>query len=471
MREIVHLQIGQSGNQIGTKFWELLSDEHAVDPTGHYYGDSPLQIERINVYYNQGLGCKYVPRAVLVDLEPGVLDSIRGREIGPLFRPDNFIAGLTGAGNNWAKGHYTDGSELADATLEVVRKEAEGAECLQGFQIVHSLGGGTGSGMGTLLINKIREEFPDRIVNTHSVIPSPKVSDVVVEPYNTTLSIDQLVESTDATFCIDNEALFDICTRTLKLEKPVYSDLNHLISLTLSGVTTSFRFPGQLNADLRKLAVNMVPFPRLHFFVPGFAPLTAKEVQDYRAMTVNELTMQAFDMKNMMAACDPRSGNYLCVALVFRGRMSTKEVEEQLSAIQQRNSMYFADWIPNNVKTAVCDIPNRGIPMSVTFIGNTTSVQEMFRRIADQYNAMFQRKAFLHWYTGEGMEEDEFSKAEGNLLDLISEFQQYEEASGDDDAEYEEAPRLTPRTAEGSEEGGDQSSTESPSATMDAPTN
>lgn len=156
------------------------------------------------------------------------------------------------------------------------------------------------------------------------------MSDVVVEPYNTTLSVDQLVESTDGTFCIDNEALFDICTRTLKLERPVYSDLNHLISLTLSGVTTSFRFPGQLNADLRKLAVNMVPFPRLHFFVPGFAPLTAKEVQDYRAMTVNELTMQAFDMKNMMAACDPRNGNYLCVALVFRGRMSTKEVRIQV---------------------------------------------------------------------------------------------------------------------------------------------
>lgn len=202
--------------------------------------------------------------------------------------------------------------------------------------------------MGTLLINKIREEFPDRILNSHSIIPSPKVrkscfqfllsfsyhlnkslfqvSDVVVEPYNATLSVDQLVESTDATFCIDNEALFDICTRTLKLTKPVYSDLNHLISFTLSGITTSFRYPGQLNSDLRKLAVNMVPFPRLHFFVPGFAPLTAKEVQDYRAMTVNELTMQAFDMKNMMAACDPRNGNYLCVAVIFRGRMSTKEV-------------------------------------------------------------------------------------------------------------------------------------------------
>ena len=132
----------------------------------------------------------------------------------------------------------------------------------QGFQLTHSLGGGTGSGMGTLLISKIREEFPDRIMNSYSVVPSPKVSDTVVEPYNATLSVHQLVENTDETFCIDNEALYDICFRTLKLTNPTYGDLNHLVSLTMSGVTTSLRFPGQLNADLRKLAVNMVPFPR-----------------------------------------------------------------------------------------------------------------------------------------------------------------------------------------------------------------
>ena len=87
----------------------------------------------------------------------------------------------------------------------------------QGFQLTHSLGGGTGSGMGTLLISKIREEYPDRIMNTFSVVPSPKVSDTVVEPYNATLSVHQLVENTDETYCIDNEALYDICFRTLKL--------------------------------------------------------------------------------------------------------------------------------------------------------------------------------------------------------------------------------------------------------------
>jgi len=438
MREIVHVQAGQCGNQIGAKFWEVISDEHGIDPTGSYHGDSDLQLERINVYYNEASGGKYVPRAILLDLEPGTMDSVRSGPFGQLFRPDNFIFGQSGAGNNWAKGHYTEGAELVDTVLDVVRKESESCDCLQGFQLAHSLGGGTGSGMGTLLISKIREEYPDRIMNTFSVMPSPKVSDTVVEPYNATLSVHQLVENTDETFCIDNEALYDICFRTLKLTTPTYGDLNHLVSVTMSGVTTCLRFPGQLNADLRKLAVNMVPFPRLHFFMPGFAPLTSRGSQQYRALTVPELTQQMFDAKNMMAACDPRHGRYLTVATIFRGRMSMKEVDEQMLNVQNKNSSYFVEWIPNNVKTAVCDIPPRGLKMSATFIGNTTAIQEIFKRISEQFTAMFRRKAFLHWYTGEGMDEMEFTEAESNMNDLVSEYQQYQEATAEDEGEFEE---------------------------------
>ena len=197
MREIVAIQGGQCGNQIGAKFWEVISDEHGVDPTGTYHGDSDLQLERINVYYNEATGGRYVPRAILMDLEPGTMDSVRAGPFGQIFRPDNFVFGQSGAGNNWAKGHYTEGAELIDSVLDVVRKEAESCDCLQGFQLTHSLGGGTGSGMGTLLISKIREEYPDRVMLTYSVFPSPKVSDTVVEPYNATLSVHQLVENAD----------------------------------------------------------------------------------------------------------------------------------------------------------------------------------------------------------------------------------------------------------------------------------
>ncbi|KAG6385238.1 hypothetical protein SASPL_154068 [Salvia splendens] len=461
MREILHIQGGQCGNQIGSKFWEVICGEHAIDGIGKYSGDSDLQLERINVYFNEASGGRYVPRSVLMDLEPGTMDSVRSGPFGQLFRPDNFVFGQSGAGNNWAKGHYTEGAELIDSVLDVVRKEAENCDCLQGFQVCHSLGGGTGSGMGTLLISKIGEEYPDRMMLTFSVFPSPKVSDTVVEPYNATLSVHQLVENADECMVLDNEALYDICFRTLKLSTPTckteilhnyfyatntidscdmfsVGDLNHLISATMSGITCCLRFPGQLNSDLRKLAVNLIPFPRLHFFMVGFAPLTSRGSQQYRALSVPELTQQMWDAKNMMCAADPRHGRYLTASAMFRGKMSTKEVDEQMINVQNKNSSYFVEWIPNNVKSSVCDIPPKGLNMSSTFIGNSTSIQEMFRRVSEQFTAMFRRKAFLHWYTGEGMDEMEFTEAESNMNDLVAEYQQYQDAAAEEGYEEDE---------------------------------
>merc|ERR1711902_291747 len=236
----------------------------------------------------------------------------------------------------------------------------------------------------------------------------------------------QLVENADEVMVIDNEALYDICFRTLKLTTPTYGDLNHLVSAAMSGITCCLRFPGQLNSDLRKLAVNLVPFPRLHFFMTGFAPLTSRGSQQYRALTVPELTQQMFDAKNMMCASDPRHGRYLTCAAMFRGRMSSKEVDEQMLNV------------PNNMKSSICDIPPKGLKMATTFIGNTTAIQDMFKRVAEQFTAMFRRKAFLHWYTGEGMDEMEFTEAESNMNDLVSEYQQYQDATAEEEGEFDE---------------------------------
>ncbi|MDF5581035.1 hypothetical protein P3730_24450, partial [Vibrio parahaemolyticus] len=169
----------------------------------------------------------------------------------------------------------------------------------------------------------------------------------------------------------------------------------------------------------------------------GFAPLTSRGSQQYRALSVPELTQQMWDSKNMMCAADPRHGRYLTASAMFRGKMSTKEVDEQMINVQNKNSSYFVEWIPHNVKSTVCDIPPTGLKMASTFIGNSTSIQEMFRRVSEQFTAMFRRKAFLHWYTGEGMDEMEFTEAESNMNDLVSEYQQYQDATADED-EYEE---------------------------------
>ena len=128
--------------------------------------------------------------------------------------------------------------------------------------------------------------------------------------------------------------------------------------------------------------------------------MTARGSKEFSSYSVAELTQQMFDAKNMMAACDPRHGRYLTVAAIFRGRMSMKEVDDQMLSIQNKNSSYFVEWIPNNVKTAVCDIAPKDLKMCATFIGNSTAIQGLFKRINEQYVAMFRRKAFLHWYTG-----------------------------------------------------------------------
>ncbi|PWN95469.1 putative tubulin beta chain [Tilletiopsis washingtonensis] len=445
MRELITLCAGQAGNQIGSAFWQTCLAEHGLNDDGTYVGDNSNQLEKIGVFFQpSGQEGKYVPRSIQVDLEPGTLDHVRSGPMGKLFRPDTFVGGQSGAGNNFAKGFYTEGAELVENVMDVVRKEAERADGLQGFQLIHSLGGGTGSGLGTNLLTKLREEFPDRMLATWSILPSPKVSDTVVEPYNTTLAMHQLVENADLSFCLDNEALYDICQRTLKTKDPNYSDLNQIISYAMSGCSTTLRFPGQLNSDLRKLGVNMVPFPRLHFFSCGFAPLVAPGGRAYQQVSVPELVQQMFDPKNIMAAIDPRLGKYLTVSAIFRGKVSSRDAERELQAVQTKNASQFVEWIPQCVSTSLCDVAPPGLRMSATFIGNTTSIQELFKRTHDAFALMFRRKAFLHWYTGEGMDEMEFTEAESNLMDLISEYQQYEAASADDEelGEYAEEGEL-----------------------------
>lgn len=321
-----------------------------------------------------------------------------------------------------------------ESVLDVVRKEAEMCDCLQGFQICHSLGGGTGSGMGSLLCCKLHEEYPDVITNSFSIVPSPKVSDTVVEPYNAALTFQHLIDYAHETVCIDNEALYEICHKIRKIPKPSYRNLNGLISNAMSGITACLRFPGQLNADLRKLAVNMIPFPRLHFFLTSIAPLHSINASSFTPISVPELVQQMFDSRNIMAACDPRHGRYLTAAAIFRGpTVPMKEVDMEMCRIQNKDASYFVPWIPNNLKTAVCDVPPPNATMSATFLGNNTAIHELFGRIGSGFSAMLKRKAFLHLYTQEGMDYDEFKAAESTITDLISEYQQYESTAPEED--------------------------------------
>ncbi|WWD19821.1 hypothetical protein CI109_104285 [Kwoniella shandongensis] len=435
-REIINVSVGQAGNQIGTAFWENILQEHGLDKSGKYVGNDAQQIDKVDVYFTEAGNGKYVPRSIQVDLEPGVVDLVRSGPLANLFRPDTFVHGESGAGNNWAKGYYTEGAELIDPVLDVLRQQAEGTDCLQGFQVLHSLGGGTGSGLGSLLLGKIREEFPDRMLATFSVFPSPKVSDTVVEPYNAVLSTHNLVENSDITCCIDNEALYNICVSDLKIPSPGYKDLNGLIAKVMTGFTTTLRFPGVLNSDLRKLAVNMVPFPRLHFFTAGYAPLVGSAAKAYTGTNVHDLTAAIFQKRSLLAAIDPTFGKYLTVSVAYRGKLSMRDIENAVWDFHNKNSEHFVPWIPNSSLTTLCTVPPLGQTSAATLVANTTAISEVFKRSHGQFRQLFKRRAFTHWYTGEGMDEQEFTEAEANLADLCNEYDQYANADLEEE-EYE----------------------------------
>jgi tubulin beta len=122
----------------------------------------------------------------------------------------------------------------------------------------------------------------------------------------------------------------------------------------MGGTSCGMRFPGQLNSDLRKLNVNLVPFPRLHFFMHGFAPLISRDSFEYTNLGVLELTRELFSGRgNMMCAADPRHGRFLTASALFRGKLSTKEVEEHVFSVYSKSTSNFVEWIPNNIQTAL----------------------------------------------------------------------------------------------------------------------
>merc|ERR1712131_191529 len=140
----------------------------------------------------------------------------------------------------------------------------------------------------------------------------------------------QLLENSDETFIIDNEALYNINYNILKNKQPTYEELNSLIAQATCGITCSLRFPGKLNGDLRKLGVNLVPFPRLHFFLISQAPINNAVNSKKTKYNVQELTTQAFSTKNFYSNVKPGDGKYLASSFSFRGTMNTQEVDENM---------------------------------------------------------------------------------------------------------------------------------------------
>ncbi|KAK7253901.1 tubulin gamma 1 [Aureococcus anophagefferens] len=439
MKEIITLCVGQCGNQIGSEFWKQITAEHGIQPNGLPEEFAVEGDDRKDVFFYQADDERFVPRALLLDLEPRVVNSIQSSMHRDLFNPENIFISKEGggAGNNWASG-YRQAQENSELLLDMFDREADNSDSLEGFVLTHSIAGGTGSGMGSYILEHLNDHFPKKLVSTYSVFPNweEDQSDVVVQPYNSMLTLKRLTVNADCVVVLDNTALNRIAVDRLRIPNPSVHHINSLVSTVMAASTTTLRYPGYMNNDLVGLVASLVPTPRCHFLMTGYTPLT---------ISADDLARP----QDPAAAPAPAPEGDAARARAARGRgaedgdVDPTQVHKALQRIRDRNLVSFIPWGPASYNVAL----SRKSPyvetkhkVSGLLLANHTCIAQLFAKTVTAYDRIRKRNAFMENYRREPMfadNLDEFDDARDVVTDLRDE---YAAAETDDYVDWGSGP-------------------------------
>ncbi|KAJ7461848.1 gamma tubulin [Mycena galericulata] len=429
-RDIVTLQLGQCGNQAGSAFWQRLCSEHGISADGILDQDFETKVyDRKGAFFYQSDDDRYVPRAILIDLEPRVINNILSSH-PRLYNPENIYISKDGggAGNNWARGHAS-GEAIYEDIMEMLEREVEGSDSLEAFMMLHSIAGGTGSGLGSFMLERLSDRFPKKLLQTYSFFPNSQEGDVVVQPYNALLTLKRLVDNADSVVVLDNLALSRIVSDSLHIQTPSFDQTNQLASTVIAASTQTIRFPGALYSNLINIVTSLVTTPRCHFLTTAYTPFTGRDVVEAkttRRTTVLDVVRKLLRPRNRMVSSTITSDSaYISNLCIVQGDIDPNEIHQARLRIREREMASFTPWGPASLQiTPAYRSPyvQVGPRVSGVMLANHTSIGTFFKRMIEQYDQLRKRNAFMEQYKQYDNVLDEFDSARGTCDELQTEY-------------------------------------------------
>ncbi|KEG15528.1 putative epsilon tubulin [Trypanosoma grayi] len=428
-REVVSIQVGQCGNQLGLKWWDVMLEEHKANPQ---YPDARDALFDASSTGRDGKA-SLKARCVAIDMEEGVLRSMLRGPLQDLFDATFFVSDVSGAGNNWAVGHMEYGDKYIDSISESVRGQVERCDSIQSFLVMHSLSGGTGSGLGTRVLGLLEDEFP-HVFRICPVVMPGAVDDVVTAPYNTAFALRELIEHADAVLPLDNDALARMADSALgrkslsnaagelvrgvvpkahgySVAQPTkttmpYDSMNALVAQLLSNLTCAMRFPGTLNMDINEITTNLVPYPRLLFLTAAIAPLNvARHSSVAGPRSVDAMLGACLDKDHQFvdvsggaeSALTKEAGTCLATAIVARGpQITVGDLARNVPRIRERQKLVY--WNEDGFKMALCGVSPLGHRDSVLMLANHCSIAQKLEKSYQRFMRLYAVRSHVHHY-------------------------------------------------------------------------